>query len=309
MASDTRQVQKHRPSDYPGPLVVPASATHRQTFIILHGRGSNAASFGPDLLATKVSTSPDTLKDAFPHVKFIFPTASKRRAVIYNRSVINQWFDNWSLQTPTKREELQINGLRETSAYIHNLLRGEMELVGASNVVLGGLSQGCAASLISLLTWDGPPLAAVFGMCGWLPFRKQMKDIAQPSSDCEDNEDLFARSDQYEDVPPAAQAGAFLREELEMSPAISRMSFQDTPVFLGHGTKDEKVPINLGREAADCLKSMGVEVFWKDYDDLGHWYSITMLDDLVAFLEMNGVCHRKKILTEQGVVGEESVPR
>jgi hypothetical protein len=54
----------------------------------------------------------------------------------------------------------------------------EIELVDAKNVVLWGLSQGCAASLVALLTWDGEPFGAVVGMCGWLPFRKHLEEIA-----------------------------------------------------------------------------------------------------------------------------------
>ena len=69
--------------------------------------------------------------------------------------------------------------------------------MGAKSVVLGGLSQGYAASLISLLTWEGEPFAASFGMCGWIPFRKHMSDIVSPersSGDAETDEpDPFAR--------------------------------------------------------------------------------------------------------------------
>lgn len=56
--------------------------------------------------------------------------------------------------------------------FLHALLRAEIaEVPGdARNVVLGGLGQGCAASLVAMLLWEGPPLGAVVGMCGWLPF-------------------------------------------------------------------------------------------------------------------------------------------
>lgn len=49
--------------------------------------------------------------------------------------------------------------------------------MGKENVVLWGLSQGCATSLSSLLTWDGEPFAAVVGMCGWLPFANEIMDV------------------------------------------------------------------------------------------------------------------------------------
>ena len=59
-----------------------------------------------------------------------------------------------------------IDGLRETSFYIHRLLWGAVMEVGAMNVILGGLSQGYAATSVLLLPWEGEPLAAAFAMCG-----------------------------------------------------------------------------------------------------------------------------------------------
>ena len=79
---------------------------------------------------------------------------------------MNQWFDHWSLKTLAEREELQIEGLRETTAYIHRLLKAEIALVGAKKVVLWGLIQGCAAVLVLLLTWSSEFLAATMGMGG-----------------------------------------------------------------------------------------------------------------------------------------------
>lgn len=205
--------------------------------------------------------------------------------MIYNRASINQWFDYSSLTEPTKREELQIEGLRESSAYIHSLLKEEIALVGAGNVVLGGLSQGCAASLVALLMWEGEPLGAAFGMCGWLPFRKQMEEIARPHYDASDEEDPFERFGQGEASDPPTQAIGFLCEEVGASVVEPSMSFQRPPLFLAHGTVDEKVSLHLGIEAANCLRILGMQVSWTQYEGLAHWYSATMLRDLVDFLQ------------------------
>lgn len=281
-------------ANYPDPLVVAPMLTHKQTFIILHGRGSNAQSFGPPLLSSKL---PDgrTLQTAFPHSKYVFPTASKRRAQIYNRSTIHQWFDNWSLSTPSEKEELIVDGLRETSSYIHGLITEAIREVGARNVVLGGLSQGCAATLIALLLWEGEPLAAGFGMCGWLPLRQHMADIVDPQTPRDNGEDPFAQADDRDqelDLP--VKTVAWLREELDLPtpPAASvgqispvSLAFQRTLLLLAHGIEDEKVKVELGHEARDTLVSLKIEVDWKEYEGLGHWYSTQMLGDLVNFLE------------------------
>lgn len=208
----------------------------------------------------------------------------------HNRSVMNQWFDNGPLQTPDERVELQIEGLRQTSAYIHALLKQEIEIVGQKNVILGGLSQGCAASLISLLTWDGEPLSAAFGMCGWLPFRKQMDDIAQSVSlgkndaTGQDQEDLFGTADASKDLDPSTEAAASVLEVLDMHVERPSLAFQRIPMFLGHGDMDWKVPIELGEDATNCLKGLGVDVSWNEYAKLGHWYSMPMLADVVKFI-------------------------
>ena len=284
---------------YPEPYVVPPRQEHKQTFILLHGRGSNGSKFGLEIYGTEISGL-GSLEQIFPHAKFVFPVASKRRAASYNRTPIHQWFDYWSLQAPTEREELQIDGLIETSAFVHALIREEIKIVGARNVILGGLSQGCAASLISLLTWDGEPLGAAVGMCGWLPFRKRLGDVAQDAQphgcgeyggenpfSCSDDD--IGSSQECEtgtiiapDLP--LQTVAYLREELNMSPPTQPMSYREIPLFLGHGVEDKKVHVDLGREAANCLGAMGMDVRWKEYEGLGHWYSEAMLRDMVDFL-------------------------
>ena len=286
---------KVKSTDCSETLVISPTLTHKQTFIILHGRGSNAQKFGPPLLSTKLSDG-RTFSSAFPHAKLIFPTAFKRLAHVYNRSTIHQWFDIWLLSSPAEREELMIDGMRETSKYIHSLLTEAIEEVGPENVVLGGLSQDCAATLISLLTWEGKPLAAAFGMCGWLPLRQHMTDIVNPQAESGDDEDPFAREnekDREQDLP--ATTVARLREELELPSTTTSsfvqllspetLPFQRTPIFLAHGAEDETVKVELGHDARDCLALLRAEVIWKEYQGLGHWYSVQMLEDLVTFLE------------------------
>ena len=86
-------------------------------------------------------------------------------------------------------------------------------------------------------------------------------------------------------IDPLIQAVAYLREELSIPVLPSlHLPFQCTPLFLGHGIKDEKVPVKLGRDAASCLSVMTMDVSWKEYEGLEHWYSARMLQDLVDFV-------------------------
>lgn len=89
----------------------PIQLPHKQTFILLHGRGSTGDTFGPVLLETPIgppkqhtppaTTQPtSTLRTLFPHARFVFPTAARRRATIYRRAYTHQWFNNWKLDPP-----------------------------------------------------------------------------------------------------------------------------------------------------------------------------------------------------------------
>lgn len=42
--------------------------------------------------------------------------------------------------------------------------------------------------------------------------------------------------------------------------------------------------MQLRREASSCLEALGVDVRWREYEKLGHWYSEAMLSDIVEFL-------------------------
>ncbi|KAF2853522.1 phospholipase/carboxylesterase family protein-like protein [Plenodomus tracheiphilus IPT5] len=295
------------------PLIIPALQAHKSTFIILHGRGSTAEKFSKPLLQhavpsldseTHASSAVDgkTFQDHFPNTKFVFPTAPLRRAVVFKRSLTHQWFDNWSLTQPELKQHLQVQGLRETSIYLHELLRDEIKIVGAANVVLIGLSQGCAASIVALLLWQGEPIGGLVGMCGYLPFRKGMQSCFDEAGCGDDDslvgsggdgEDMFERNDDDDDFVEKSKfdkAMEWLREELQTGVDYAGRgsespSMQAIPVFMGHGKDDEKVPIAFGKLAADFLGSIDVDVTWKEYEGLGHWYSEDMLQDVVGFLK------------------------
>ncbi|PQE29381.1 acyl- thioesterase protein [Rutstroemia sp. NJR-2017a WRK4] len=309
MASNTPSIQtptrppSPRPSKtkdpsfpaHPQPITIPPSShPHRQTLIILHGRGSFPEKFFPPLLHTSTSpSSSQTLQTAFPHAKLIFPTASRSRATIYKKSFTHQWFDCWRLDQYTKRQDLMREGLAESCR--------EIEIVGAGNVLLWGMSQGCAASLAAVLAWEGEAFAGVVGMCGWLPFGNLVgemvgamewdEDPFERSDDDDEGEDddPFARSygedssEQKACIDSRARGVEFFREEIDMQDKKG-MVFRKIPIFLGHGTEDEKVPIELGREAKRVLALLGADVEMKEYPDLGHWYSEVMFDDIFRFL-------------------------
>lgn len=180
---------------YQAPFIInPISSEHTHTFITLHGRGSNGEKFGRELLDSA------NLPARVPTVKFIFPTASKRRSTVLKRIPINQWFDNYSLEDPNQRTDLQIDGLMETATFLRELIDAEARILkdgngetGYSRVILGGLSQGCAAGIFTLLgggfgeSGNEKP-GAFFGMSGWLPFERQLNNMTKDKEEEEEDE-------------------------------------------------------------------------------------------------------------------------
>lgn len=167
---------KRKQTIWPDPLIINPTAPHTHTIILLHGRGSNAERFGLDLVNAATTSASSTLAELFPSAKFVFPTAKERRSTSLKRVPINQWFDNYSLADPSERQHLQYDSLRETGAFVHALVEREAAAVGAGRVVVGGLSQGCAAALHALLSFGegGEALAGFVGMSGWLPFAEAL---------------------------------------------------------------------------------------------------------------------------------------
>ena len=220
---------------------------------------------------------------------------------IMSSCVINQWFDIMSLADPAMQEDLQIEGLRESSAFVHALAEKEMESIPCGNIILGGLSQGCATGLHALLTFEPKgseggekksSLGAFVGMSGWMPCRPTIDEIVKkPVAYGIDNANEgapFARDQGADETGRSAELQAlnFLRDSMSLPPlaTASPACFQ-TPVFLGHGSADDTVAVQLGDEASATLRALGLDVTWKTYKDFGHWYKDPEeIDDIVDFL-------------------------
>ncbi|KAI0100535.1 phospholipase/carboxylesterase [Nemania sp. FL0031] len=275
--------------------IVEPTAEHSHTIILLHGLSSNGQKFGQELLATGKTSAGKTLTELLPGARFIFPTAKRRRSSAFGRKKLTQWFDIARLPDPSYRKETQLRGLAESAVEIRELLHHEIDVAGVSptNIILGGISQGCAMSLSVLLALEYP-LGGYFGMCGYLPFQQDIEDAINKGDDSDDgldDDNPFAASDE-DDQPddPALKALTFERDLLcidspQGNTAERQQTASPTPIFLGHGDADEKKPYVLGENAARTMRAAGYNVEWKLYPGLGHWYKIPdEIDDIVQFI-------------------------
>lgn len=279
--------QESDSSSYPPPLIIEPSSEHKESWIILHGRGDRAKSFAQGFMGLLNMPLPDgnTLQMHLPHVRFVFPTASYRRARVFSRATITQWFDLYSWNN-TEKLEWQVEGLRETSAWIGELVGRECEIVGPANVVVGGLSQGCASVLIWNLLWTGQAVRCIFGMSGWLPFRHVLELFVPKDKANAPNEgiDVFENAEEKDPYGAAVEA---LCQELGVKTVCSKVG-QNTPILITHGVEDEKVNLERGREAARCLQALGCNVTWTEYEGLSHWFNGNELLDVVSFVKEQG---------------------
>lgn len=292
----------------PKPLVVPPTSTHTHTMILLHGRGSNAERFAfdesvaskPGILKCK-SSSGQTLQQLFPGMKFVFPTAPSRRCTARKRTAMNIWFNNSSFEDPFEHEELQIDGLAENFQIISKIIRTDAQALSLKKVFLAGLSQGYAMALHVLLGFDADildpdaSLGGFIGMSGWLPFQSTIDNLLSPdvveSGDIVENPFTSDTDEVYVgEVNVDTRVAQFIREEImsktECNPEL--LVYRRTPVFLGHGDRDDVVKLNYGHNAASALRSLGLDVCWKVYEEQGHWFSVPdTINDIAVFLEKN----------------------
>lgn len=249
--------KRQRKKGYPTPFTInPISPEHTHTFIVLHGRGSKGEKFGRELLDSA------NLPARLPTVRFVFPTASKRRSTIFRKMPINQWFDNYSLDDPNQRTDLQVGGLMETAQFLRELIGTEAQIlgdgsgqIGYQKVILGGLSQGCAAGIFTLLgggfgeSGNERP-GAFFGMSGWLPFERQLNDITNDEEEEEDDDE--EEEDDWDD------------EESESDDSES--SDEDEDEGDDHRSDSEaKIDVSLSDAESDAVSS-DIEVNFAAFD-------------------------------------------
>lgn len=59
---------------------------------------------------------------------------------------------------------------------------------------------------------------------------------------------------------------------------------EHVPIFIGHGTRDESIPIEEARADAERLRSMGYSVAFHEYDT-GHHIPLAEVRDVAAFIQ------------------------
>lgn len=316
-------IDQERPPSKFTTIVAPIGKEHTHTVIFLHGREDYGEYMAKDFFDSK-SSGDRTLAEIFPTIRWVFPTAKIRysakrddefsnssfASALKGEEFVSQWFDVWDVRDPEIRKELLAPGLLESIEQILVIIREEAESVPMERIILGGLSQGCAAAIYTLL-FSGLDLGGFIGWCGWLPFQRAIEDLAggcighkheisrqiqnilrnPPTQDSTPSEPTKPVSNARESLPCVGTAGSSKDVKLNNLEPTRSNFFPDTqsaiktPVFLAHSEDDLMVPFKLGNDLHQFLKSLGFGVTWKQYDDGGHWIDEGHgVDDMSTFL-------------------------
>ncbi|KAJ9640053.1 hypothetical protein H2199_006287 [Coniosporium tulheliwenetii] len=273
---------------FPATHVHEPTAEHTHTAIMLHGRGSNGPEFSEELFSMKLSGPSGNLASHFPGWRWVFPSSGMSWSTAFQEEQC-AWFDVYSLTDITARQELQMDGLDESIRRILRILDEETERLGgdSTRIVLGGLSQGSATALWTLLYYGRPStlIGGFVGTSGWLPFPTDVEEFLGGASGTAESGSRSASE--------ISEARAFV-EDMMGSTKRSLLKYdahplRSIPVFLGHGTDDAYVDVSLGRQARDVLTKLGFTVQWREYVGAeleGHWLKEPEeMDDIAAFLE------------------------
>ncbi len=276
-------------NSFPEAHIISPLSTHTHTVILLHGRDSNGPEFAQELFQGEFSAE-KTLPQYFPGFKWIFPSAHRSYSTVFQEDLV-EWFDIYSLTDPSEQEELQIGGLRDSVTVIHGLIADEVKTLGPSHcdrIILGGISQGCATAMTTLLT--GPcGIGAFIGFAGWLPLMGCVKEASSKAANY--HSEARGRTCKYFTANLRLSLGLEERSPQASSsvpddPKNFGRDHPHPPIFLGHTADDEIVDIALGTQMRDTLTETGLhDIVWKRYETGGHWLpEPEAFNDLVAFL-------------------------
>lgn len=99
--------------------IVAPRENHTRTIILLHGRDSNASEFAEEFFESQAADD-RTLPEIFPTTRWVFPTSKIRDSARFGVPM-SQWFDMWSVENLSEKNETQVEGLRESVREILDL--------------------------------------------------------------------------------------------------------------------------------------------------------------------------------------------
>lgn len=151
------------------------------------------------------------------------------RKVLRIEIIIHTRFDYYSFNAVKRQEDEE--GLRKAAKWIHNLIEKEIteSNISSDRIVVGGISQGGAVSLLTGLTTERP-LAGIFCLSTYIPLRSKVPEV---SNLCFQSFLKISQSD----------------PRLQFATAQART----LPILWCHGNIDMKMDVDVWKDLAETL--------------------------------------------------------
>lgn len=175
----------------------------------------------------------------------------------------HSWFDIENL--PPTVCEFDEPGISESTEIIENIILSKVH--GGSDttkIVLAGFSQGAAQAMMVALT-TLHDLGGVASLSGWIP--RRMRNVSRYCPHFCVDVNYIAECDGSQQM-------------IHTEPNL--------PIFWGHGTADEEIPLDYAKESVEFLKgSLGIPeraVRFVEYDGLEHQTNYAEIEDFGRWL-------------------------
>ena len=159
MAAEQKQNDKDNDlfEAYPKPIIIAPTEKHTATVIWIHGLGDTGNGWHQTIAL---------LSKSMGYIKWILPTASKRKITCNNGHIMNGWYD---IEDTQNRDKNKYDGKDISMKYIHSLIENEIKetKMKSDRFIIGGFSQGGAMSIYSGLLYQNK-IAAVICCSGYL---------------------------------------------------------------------------------------------------------------------------------------------
>lgn len=212
---------KMKPSLLPYVEINPVCSV-KKSVIWLHGLGADGHDFVPIVAEMNLP--------AESGFRFIFPHAPSLAVTINNGYVMPAWYDIVSFDINQRVDE---KGLQESVQRVIDLIQHEEHSgIPASQIFLGGFSQGAVLALAAGLYFD-KPLGGIVALSGYLPFNSNALAHAPPQNK---NTPIFLGHGVQDDIVPV-QLGEMVRLAL----TEHGYSIEWHQYLMGHGVCGEEI--------------------------------------------------------------------
>jgi predicted esterase len=239
--------------------VFDARKEHKATVFFLHGLGDTARNLGYLVSYTWKHTLLD-------HVKLVMPTAPLAPLTINSGRMMSTWFDVYSSDHVNRQEDEP--GLHRAASMLNGLIQDEHQKHGIpyDRIIIGGISQGGAVSLLTALT-TLHPIGGVFVLSSYITLRKKIPEILSPKS--KDLSIFWGHGDSDKQVNH--DAWKELAEILAREIGIPFRYYHD----------------DGSRLEAESLKKSGANaLLFHTYEGLGHWFDEKEIEDLIIWISV-----------------------